>query len=171
MANTATISAPRSSDTPQLLLEDHIKENWSQTETDNVKMVIDFVQHLMNDHDFDYIEQTFGRFPYKQHNPSMTDGISGVVEAVKGVVKRYPEYSYDVKQIIASGDMVFLHSHITMKASRRGNDKKGFNIMDTWRIQDGKIVEHWDAVQPINGFWRFYYLLVGGKFRNANGVY
>lgn len=170
MASTSKISAQTGTEIPQLLLEDHIQENWSQSETNNVKVVIDFVQHLMNDHDFDYIEKQFGSSPYTQHNQSMTDGISGVVEAVQSVVKRYPEYSYGVKRIVASGDYVVLHSHISMKAKQRGDETKGFIITDTWRLEDGKLVEHWDAVQPINGFWRFYTWLTGGKVRNTNGL-
>lgn len=168
--NTTQNSAGSASATPQILLEDHLQAHWSQSETNNVKMTIDFVQHLMNAHDFDYIREQFGKYPYKQHNRSMTDGIQGVVEAVGAVVKRYPEYSYDVRRIIASGEYVVLHSHITMKAKHRGNEKKGFIITDHWRFQDGQIVEHWDAVQPLNGWWRFYVWMTGGKIQNSNGL-
>ena len=171
MATTVKTPVQAGAGTSQIQLENFIREEWSQTETNNVKVVIDFIQHIMNDHDFDYVEQKFGGMPYRQHNRSMTDGISGVVAAVRDVVKRYPEYRYAVKQIFASGDHVIVHSHAEMKASQRGNEKKGYLIMDIWRLDDGELVEHWDAVQPLNGFWRFYHLLVGGKIRNSNGLY
>ncbi len=171
MATQISSPAQTSSSTPQVRLDDFIEEGWSQTETNNAKVVIDFVQHLMNDHDFDYIERTFGSHPYVQHNQSMIDGIPGVLEAVQGVVKRSPDYSYDVKRIIASGDYVVFHTHVTLKAKHRGNDRKGLIISDTWRVKEGRIVEHWDAIQPVQGFFRFYAWLTGGKVRNSNGLF
>jgi len=171
MASAATISAQQISNRPQVLLDHFIQEEWSQTETNNAKIVIDFVQKLMNDHDFDYIEQTYGSHPYVQHNRSMTDGIPGVLGAVKGIVKGNPDYCYDVKRILVSGDYVVFHSHITIKAKDRGNEKKGLVISDTWRVKEGKIVEHWDAIQPLQGLFRFMSWLNGGKIRNSNGLF
>lgn len=147
------------------------KESWNTQETENVKLIIDFVQHLMNDHDFDYIKQTFGNDLYKQHNRGIPDGMEALVDYVAGTAKRFPEYTYDVKHIYADGNYVIFHSQATIKAKHRGNDKKGLNIVDTWRIDDGQIVEHWDALQSMNGFMRFLNLLTGGKIVNTNGVY
>lgn len=76
-----------------------------------------------------------------------------------------------MKPILADGDRVVFHSHATMKRAHRGNDQKGLNIMDHWKIRDGQIVEHWDTLQPLDRFMRFYALLTGGKIRNANGVF
>lgn len=145
--------------------------NWTAEEQQNVDLITDFVQNLMNKHDFDYIDRQFGHHNYVQHNRNMNDGIAGVVETVSNLTKRYPDYTYDVKHIFADGDHVTFHSHVTMKKSDRGNDKKGFNIMDTWKVQDGQIVAHWDAIQPLDTFMRFYILMTGGNIRNANGVF
>lgn len=145
--------------------------DWTDKERENVALITDFIQHLMNDHDFDYINRQFGHHNYVQHNRSMTERIQGVVATVSGVVKRFPDYTYDVKHIFADGDYVTFHSHVTMNKAHRGNDKKGLNIMDTWRIQDGQIVEHWDAVQPLDLSMRFYNLMNGGSIRNGNGVF
>lgn len=147
------------------------KENWSAQEIENAKLVTGFVQHLMNNHEFDLVMQEYNNDAYTQHNRSIPDGISGVVNFVKQFAKRYPEYTYDVKHIFADGDYVIFHSHATIQAKHRGNDRKGLNIKDTWKIKDGKIVEHWDAIQPIDGFMRFYIWLTGGSVRNNNGVY
>lgn len=162
---------PRNMDTLIIQVENFQQENWSAQELANVELVTDFVQHIMNNHDFDYIMTQYGDQPYAQHNRSMNDGIEGVVESVKGLQKRYPDFTYDVKHIHVDGEYVIFHSHSTVKKKHRGNDQKGFNIMDTWRVQDGKIVEHWDAIQPLNGFMRFYSWMVGGAIRNGNGVF
>jgi len=84
------------------------------------------------------------------------------------LTKQFPEFSYDVKWIVASDDMVVFHSHVTIKAKDRGNEKKGFIITDTWRLENGEIVEHWDAIQAIQPLLRFYMWIQGGKKRNKN---
>ena len=147
------------------------KSHWTTEEIGNAKIISDFVQKLMNDHDFDYVLENYANDSYVQHNRNIADGIEGLVEVVRQFTKRFPDYCYDVKQILVDGDQVVFHSHATMKRTDRGNDKKGLNIMDNWKIRDGKIVEHWDTLQPIDGFMRLYVLLNGGKIRNANGVF
>lgn len=147
------------------------KPNWTAEELNNATLVADFVQKIMNEHDFEYVERTFGGSPYKQHNRSMTDGISGVVQSVKKLVKQSPAYTYDVKHISVDGDLVHFHSHVTLNEKHRGNPDYGFNIMDTWRIEEGNLVEHWDAIQPINGLMRLYAWMVGGKVANDNTLF
>ena len=158
-------------DTLEINFESLKKENWSNAELKNAELITEFVQHLMNNHDFDLIRQKYNDGSYTQHNRVIPDGIEGVVGFVQQFAKRYPEYTYDVKHIFADGDYVIFHSHATIRKKDRGNDKKGFNVIDTWKIRDGKIVEHWDAVQPIDGFMRFYIWLTGGNVRNSNGVF
>ncbi|MEM7336567.1 MAG: ester cyclase [Chloroflexota bacterium] len=147
------------------------KENWSDQETENAELILDFVQNIMNNHDFDYIRRVYNNGEYVQHNRNMPDGISGVIETVAQLAKRFPDFTYDVKQILADGEYVMFHSHATVSKKHRGNDKKGFNITDTWQVIDGKIVEHWDSIQPIDGLMRFNALLTGGAIRNPNGVF
>ncbi|MEO1437821.1 MAG: nuclear transport factor 2 family protein, partial [Bacteroidota bacterium] len=132
------------------------------------EIVVDFVQKLMNDHDFDYIRETFGKHPYKQHNQSMVDGIDGVLSVVSNLANRNPAYTYDVKHIYVDGPFVTLHSHATTNLKHRGNPRKGLNIMDIWKVENNRITEHWDAVQPIHAPMRFLFWMIGGQFRNSN---
>ncbi len=147
------------------------RANWTEQEQSNVKMIIDFIQNLMNNHDFDYVSKTFGHQNYTQHNRAIPDGIPNLIDYVKDFAKRFPDYCYDVKHIYADGDSVIFHSHATIKANQRGNDAKGLNIIDVWRIGNGEISEHWDALQAMDGFMRFYNLMTGGRVKNGNGVY
>jgi len=151
-----------------LRLEDFERPNWTKVERQNAAVVMDFIQHLMNNHDFDYIKQKFGNHPYKQHNQSMIDGIEGVLRVDSNFAKAYPDYTYDVKHVYVDGDFVTVHSHATNNLKHRGNPQKGLNIIDTWKVENGKLTEHWDAVQPIHGQMRFYFWMVGGKFKNSN---
>ena len=148
-----------------------LRNHWSDQEIKNAQLVVDFVQNLMNNHDFDYITDKFGNGPYTQHNRSMVDGVNGVVDYVSKFAKRFPDFTYDVKHIYADGDYVTLHSHSTSNKKDRGNPNKGFNIIDIWKVENGQLVEHWDAIQPINGSMRFYALLVGGTVKNENTLF
>ncbi|RLV60105.1 polyketide cyclase [Parashewanella curva] len=147
------------------------KNNWTEHERSNVALVTDFVQNLMNDHNFDHILKRYNDSSYVQHNRNLPDKISGLTEFLQEFVEDYPDYTYDVKHIYADGDFVIFHSHATLNKEDRGNDKKGLNIIDTWRLKNGKIVEHWDSIQALDGFMRFYSLINGGDINNNNGVF
>lgn len=152
-------------------LESFQKENWSEKELENVKLITDFVQNLMNNHNFDYVLEKYNNDSYIQHNRNLPDSVVGLVGFLKEFVQDYPEYTYDVKHIYADGDYVIFHSHATLEKENRGNDQKGMNIIDTWRVENGKIVEHWDSIQALDLSMRIYSLLNGGDIKNANGVY
>ena len=148
------------------------RDHWSDQEKQNVELVSDFVQHLMNNHDFEYVMSKFDNSVYVQHNVAIPDGISGLVDFVAKFAKRFPEYGYDVKRIMADGDLVMFHSHCTVKAKHRGDDTKGMIIIDYWRIDNGEIAEHWDSIQTIP-FWLsffFNFYKISGR-KNANGIF
>lgn len=155
----------------QVNIESLKKPNWSQEELRNAELVADFVQKVMNEHDFSYVMEKFSDSPYKQHNRGMPNGIKGVVDTIQKLIKSSPAYTYDVKDISVDGNYVHFHSHVTLNEKHRGNPEMGLNIKDTWRIDNDKIVEHWDAIQPIHGFMRLYAWMTGGKVVNSNTLF
>jgi len=156
---------------PSINFDNYVQYHWTAQESENVKVVIDFFQHLMNEHDFEYTLEKYGSGSYLQHNRVIPNEIEGLVGYVKMMVKRFPEYSFNVKKVFADGDYVVLHSHTTMKAKHRGNEEKGFIITDTFKLKDGKLAEHWDAIQPIDFFSRFLMLVTGGTIGNHNPTF
>ena len=81
---------------------------------------------------------------YRQHNPGAGDGAEPFIAAVKGLTKTFPELSMEPKRIVAEGDIVVLHSHLILKPGDRGRA-----VVDIFRLENGKIVEHWDVVQEV----------------------
>ncbi|MEM6648227.1 MAG: ester cyclase [Bacteroidota bacterium] len=156
---------------PYIDVDAHHQNHWTAEEAHNARVVVDFLQHLMNEHDVDYIRQTYGQSVYRQHNRSIPNGIHGVAGYVEELTKRFPEYSYDVKRMLASGDFVVVHSHVTMKAKQRGDASQGFIITDTFRLENGQLAEHWDAIQPIDVSTRLIFLMIGGKIANDNSTF
>jgi predicted SnoaL-like aldol condensation-catalyzing enzyme len=50
----------------------------------------------------------------------------------------------EIKKIFAEGDYVILHAHGVRVPGDRGSA-----IIDIFKLENGKIVEHWDVMQPI----------------------
>lgn len=81
---------------------------------------------------------------YIQHNPSVGDGIQSFIEYFDQMKREYPDKSIEFVRAIAEGDLVALHTHQIWP----GNDE--YITMDFFRFtEDGKIIEHWDAIQQI----------------------
>ncbi|WP_171164443.1 nuclear transport factor 2 family protein [Streptomyces sp. I05A-00742] len=81
---------------------------------------------------------------YIQHNPGAPDGPEAFVSFITHFGKQHPELSMEFKRVVAEGDLVVLHSHM-----RTSPEDLGSAVMDIVRIENGRIVEHWDVVQPI----------------------
>lgn len=81
---------------------------------------------------------------YIQHNPDVENGTEGFIAYFERMQKEYPEKTIKFVRCIAEGDLVALHTHQIWP----GNDE--YVTMDFFRFdEDGKIVEHWDAIQQI----------------------
>lgn len=80
---------------------------------------------------------------YIQHNPHVPDGKQPIIDALsrRGAL---PSDSIEIKRIIAEDDLVFVHYHAKFFAKPRGAA-----VVDIFRFEYGKIVEHWDVVQPV----------------------
>ena len=81
---------------------------------------------------------------YIQHNPHVLDGTRGFIDYFERMQSEYPEKSIEFVRCIGEGDLVALHTHQIWP----GNDQ--YITMDFFRFDpQGKICEHWDAIQQI----------------------
>jgi predicted SnoaL-like aldol condensation-catalyzing enzyme len=86
-----------------------------------------------------------GNKTYTQHNPFAEDGPEAFIAFVEFFKALNPDLHVDIKRTIAQCDLVVTHSHITTSPDDLGNA-----AIDIFRLDTaGKIVEHWDAVQPV----------------------
>lgn len=75
---------------------------------------------------------------YVQHSPLFPDGIDAIKEAFSQFP---PDFKYEMGMIIADDDIVAVHGRFT------GYTPKPMIVVDIVRLQDGKIVQHWDVMQ------------------------
>ena len=85
------------------------------------------------------VEQYVGA-EYVQHNPQAPDG----PEAFIGFVRAFPEANVDIRRVLADGDIVVTHSLLHFSQGDEGTVAADFFRLD----DEGKIVEHWDVLQP-----------------------
>jgi predicted SnoaL-like aldol condensation-catalyzing enzyme len=81
---------------------------------------------------------------YRQHNPGAADGADAFIAFVHGFTGAFPALHFDFKRFIAEGDLVVVQSHLVRQAGDRG-----IAVMDIFRIENNRIVEHWDVLQEI----------------------
>jgi predicted SnoaL-like aldol condensation-catalyzing enzyme len=110
----------------------------------NKKIVRDFYDMALNQKKPEEAVSKYVGKVYRQHNPNAGDGPEAFINFVKGFVKQYPELHFDFKRFIAEGDLVVVHSHLKVNPSDRGTA-----VMDIFRVDKGKVVEHWDVLQQI----------------------
>ena len=112
-------------------------------ERTNKQAVIEFYGKALNDKDFVAASKYLGN-RYTQHNPTAADGPEGLKAFIQFLRDKFPQSHSEIVQAFADGDFVILHVH-----SIRTPGTAGRAIIDISKLDHGKVVEHWDAVQDI----------------------
>jgi predicted SnoaL-like aldol condensation-catalyzing enzyme len=108
----------------------------------NKKLVVDFYRTVFIEK---RVVEGFERYvapEYVQHNPLLATGREPAVKFLSSRITR--ESISDIKRVVAEGDLVVLHVH-----SRANLSDRGRAVVDIFRVANGKIVEHWDVIQPV----------------------
>ncbi|MBC7396741.1 MAG: nuclear transport factor 2 family protein [Bdellovibrionales bacterium] len=109
----------------------------------NRKLVKDFYDLAFNRHHSKEAADQFLQEGYIQHNPHVASGKQAFIKAFANE-SAHDKSRADFVRIIAEGDLVVLHSHKI--SNSREKDRVGIDI---FRIENGKIAEHWDVNQDI----------------------
>ena len=109
----------------------------------NKKVVVEFYEAAINQKDFEAASKFMGD-TYIQHNPLAADGPEGLETYLAFLRENHPDARSEIKRVFAEDDHVILHVHAVRDPGERGSA-----IVDIFRLEDGKVVEHWDVIQPI----------------------
>jgi steroid delta-isomerase-like uncharacterized protein len=123
----------------------------------NKKLVETLCMTVFQKHDFSRLDEIM-RDDYIQHNVDTPQGKAGFKKFHEHFFKAMPDFNYTIKKIIAEGDTVMMYSTVT--ATHQGEwlgnpptgNKLNFDTVDIFRIENGKIAEHWDVADTLKLF-------------------
>ncbi|MFI6549310.1 ester cyclase [Streptomyces prunicolor] len=100
-----------------------------------------YVDSLTQDRNLKAVDRYVSR-SLVQHQPDLANGGAAVKKSFADLFTAHPQFQATVAQIVAEGDLVAVHSHY-----QNTPDDLGESVYDIYRVEHGKIVEHWSAVQ------------------------
>lgn len=98
--------------------------------------VLEVLKRAFIDRDPTVVQQYFCA-SYKQHNPMIPDGPS----AIANMIPALTGLTYEPGMAVADDDLVMVHGRYT------GWGPKPMVAVDIFRVENGKVVEHWDVMQ------------------------
>jgi predicted ester cyclase len=114
----------------------------------------------------DYIENVFNKrqpsvadryvaVDFVEHNPNLPQGLAGKKQFVASVLAGFSDYHGDIQDVVAEGDK--LVARVLWTGTQDGpfiglppsGNKLRFSTADFFRIDQGKLAEHWDVVDSL----------------------
>lgn len=122
----------------------------------NRELVENFLYDVMQGNDLGKTPDYFDGDTYIQHNTAIADGVSGLNAALAALADQGIQMIYDqVHMVLAQGNYVLAVSEGTYGGVPT-------SYYDLWRVEDGKIAEHWDVMETIAD---------GSTWQNQNGKF
>jgi len=120
----------------------------------NRKLVQGFLDTILYGGHYDKITDYISTVQYDQHNPGVGDGLAGFNKAMEAMAKAGLSMVYKkTYRLLADGNFVFTHSEGEFAG-------KHVAFADLFRLENGRIVEHWDCIQD-----------VPAESKNTNGMF
>jgi len=124
---------------------------------DNKKLVETLVKSVFQNHDFSLLNEIM-RDDYIHHGDGPPQWKAGFIKIHEQFIKAIPDFRYNIKKIIAEDDTVMMYSNVTgtHKGEWLGNPPTGnkinYDVVDIFRIENGKIAEHWHVIDTLTLF-------------------
>jgi len=109
---------------------------------ENKTLVLGFVNDILRDGKGEMIHNYLAP-EYIQHNPQVPNTVDGLLGALSGMAEAGIEMTYtDTRLTVAEGNFVFTASEGHLAGAHTA-------FYDLFRVEDSKIIEHWDVVSEI----------------------
>jgi len=122
----------------------------------NKALVTAFVTDILVNGDMSKLPGYFDGDHYIQHNPQIGDGLTGLGAALQAMAKEGITMKYDkIHKVLAEGNFVLAMSEGTFAGKHSA-------FYDLFRVEKGKIAEHWDTIEVIPA---------ASEWKNTNGKF
>jgi len=109
----------------------------------NKALVKGFIQSILIEGKMDQLAGYFDGDNYIQHNPQIADGLSGLGEGLEAMAKQGITMKYDkIHKVLGEGNFVLIVSEGYFADAHT-------SFYDLFRVENGKIAEHWDVIETI----------------------
>jgi predicted SnoaL-like aldol condensation-catalyzing enzyme len=123
---------------------------------ENKSLVNNFVNDILVNGKMDKLAGYFDGDNYIQHNPNIGNGLSGLGKALEYMASQGITMKYDkVHRVLGEGNFV-------LTVSEGSFADKPTSFYDLFRVENGKIAEHWDVIETI---------LPKEEWKNDNGKF
>ena len=109
----------------------------------NKELAATFFEEFFNKHDFSAVDR-YLHPDYIQHDWDVPPGRDGFREYFKHVFEMFPHFRVDLKHILEDGDMLAVRGYGVTDPG-----KIEVLVVDTYRVENGLLAEHWGTVQPL----------------------
>ncbi|MEM9292325.1 MAG: nuclear transport factor 2 family protein [Acidobacteriota bacterium] len=110
---------------------------------ENKALVASFVDRVLFGGDFASAEDFVHPERYHQHNPAIGDGLDGLGAALEAMAAQGVTMKYDTRHLLLG------QGNFVLTACEGEFAGKPSAFFDLFRVEDGRIVEHWDTIQEI----------------------
>jgi predicted SnoaL-like aldol condensation-catalyzing enzyme len=122
----------------------------------NKELIKNFVQDILVNGKMEKLAGYFNGDNYIQHNPAIPDRLSGLGKALEEMAKQGITMKYDkIHMVMGEGNFVLTVSEGTL-------GRKHSAFYDLFRVEKGKVAEHWDVIEEIPS---------NDKWKNSNGKF
>ncbi len=120
----------------------------------NKQLYRNYIENVINHRHIEETSKYFG-VDFIEHNRNLASGLAGKKSFVASVLAGFSDYHGEIEQIVAEGDRIAVR--ILWTGTQDGpflgrpptGRKVRFATADFFRIQDGKLAEHWDVVDSL----------------------
>lgn len=123
---------------------------------ENKALVADFVDTILVKGEFDKLSSFFDGDHYLQHNTMIADGLSGLGQALEALAKN------GITMVYTTNHKILGEGNFVLSISEGSFAGKPTSFYDLFRVDNGKIVEHWDIMENI---------IPREEWKNSNGKF
>ncbi|WP_019615394.1 nuclear transport factor 2 family protein [Psychromonas ossibalaenae] len=110
---------------------------------ENKALVADFVDTILVKGEFDKLTNYFDGDNYLQHNTAIADGLSGLGNALAAMAEQ------GITMVYSNNHIVLGEGNFVLSISEGTFAGEATSFYDLFRVENGKIAEHWDVIETI----------------------